>query len=36
VPKRVLLVVALPRNPMGKVRKEALRAAHGQLFRVPD
>jgi malonyl-CoA/methylmalonyl-CoA synthetase len=36
VPKRVLLVAELPRNPMGKVRKEALRAAHGQLFRVPD
>jgi malonyl-CoA/methylmalonyl-CoA synthetase len=32
VPKRVLLVAELPRNAMGKVRKEALRAAHGQLF----
>ncbi len=32
VPKRVLLVAQLPRNAMGKVRKEALRATYGQLF----
>jgi malonyl-CoA/methylmalonyl-CoA synthetase len=32
VPKRVLLVSELPRNPMGKVRKEALRGAYAQLF----
>jgi malonyl-CoA/methylmalonyl-CoA synthetase len=32
VPKRVLLVAELPRNPMGKVRKEALRATYAQLF----
>jgi malonyl-CoA/methylmalonyl-CoA synthetase len=32
VPKRVLLVAELPRNPMGKVRKEALRATYARLF----
>jgi malonyl-CoA/methylmalonyl-CoA synthetase len=33
VPKRVLQVAQLPRNPMGKVSKEALRATYAQLFR---
>jgi malonyl-CoA/methylmalonyl-CoA synthetase len=33
VPKRVLLLAELPRNAMGKVRKEALRASHAQLYR---
>lgn len=32
LPKRVLVVPALPRNAMGKVRKDALRAAHADLF----
>jgi malonyl-CoA/methylmalonyl-CoA synthetase len=32
VPKRVLLLAELPRNAMGKVRKEALRATHAQLY----
>jgi len=34
VPKRVLLLAELPRNAMGKVRKEALRAAYAELYRV--
>ena len=33
VPKRVLLLAELPRNAMGKVRKEALRATHAELYR---
>jgi malonyl-CoA/methylmalonyl-CoA synthetase len=33
VPKRVLLLAELPRNAMGKVRKEALRAAYAELYR---
>ena len=32
VPKRVLLLAELPRNAMGKVRKEALRAAYAELY----
>jgi malonyl-CoA/methylmalonyl-CoA synthetase len=32
VPKRVLLVEELPRNAMGKVQKNVLRAAHASLF----
>jgi malonyl-CoA/methylmalonyl-CoA synthetase len=32
IPKRVLLLPELPRNAMGKVRKEALRAMHAQLY----
>jgi malonyl-CoA/methylmalonyl-CoA synthetase len=32
VPKRVLLLAALPRNAMGKVRKEALRATYVALY----
>ncbi len=33
VPKRVLLLAELPRNAMGKVRKEALRATYAELYR---
>jgi malonyl-CoA/methylmalonyl-CoA synthetase len=33
VPKRVILVDALPRNAMGKVQKNLLRDAHRDLFR---
>ena len=33
VPKRVIVVAELPRNTMGKVRKEALREAHARLYR---
>ena len=32
VPKRVLLLSELPRNAMGKVRKEALRATYAALY----
>jgi len=32
VPKRVLLLAELPRNAMGKVRKEALRATYAKLY----
>jgi malonyl-CoA/methylmalonyl-CoA synthetase len=32
VPKRVLLLAELPRNTMGKVRKEALRATYTDLY----
>jgi malonyl-CoA/methylmalonyl-CoA synthetase len=32
VPKRVLLLAALPRNALGKVRKEALRATYAGLY----
>ena len=32
VPKRVLLLAELPRNTMGKVRKEALRATYAGLY----
>ena len=33
VPKRVLLVAELPRNAMGKVQKDALRATYASLYR---
>jgi malonyl-CoA/methylmalonyl-CoA synthetase len=33
VPKRVIVVDALPRNTMGKVQKNALRAAYASLYR---
>jgi malonyl-CoA/methylmalonyl-CoA synthetase len=33
VPKRILLVHELPRNTMGKVEKNALRATYGSLYR---
>jgi malonyl-CoA/methylmalonyl-CoA synthetase len=33
VPKRVLVVGAIPRNRMGKVLKATLRTEHGHLFR---
>ncbi len=33
VPKRVLVVAELPRNTMGKVRKDALRAEYAGLYR---
>ena len=34
IPKRVLLVLEeLPRNAMGKVQKNLLRASHAQLYR---
>ena len=32
VPKRLFLVAELPRNPMGKVRKEALRVTYADLY----
>jgi len=32
IPKRVLLVEELPRNAMGKVQKNVLRAAHASLY----
>ncbi len=35
VPKRVLLVEELPRNAMGKVQKNVLRAAHASLYAAP-
>ncbi|MGB3554428.1 MAG: malonyl-CoA synthase, partial [Jannaschia sp.] len=35
-PKRYLLRPALPRNTMGKVQKNALRAAYSELFTAPD
>ncbi len=34
VPKRVMLLDALPRNALGKVQKNALRAAYAELYRV--
>jgi malonyl-CoA/methylmalonyl-CoA synthetase len=36
VPKRVLLVDELPRNAMGKVQKNALRAAYASLYAGPS
>jgi len=33
VPKRILLVAELPRNAMGKVQKDALRATYASLYR---
>jgi malonyl-CoA/methylmalonyl-CoA synthetase len=33
VPKRVLIIDELPRNSMGKVQKNVLRAAHASLYR---
>jgi len=33
VPKRILIVDELPRNSMGKVQKNVLRAAHATLYR---
>ncbi len=33
VPKRVLLLAELPRNTMGKVRKDALRTIYAELYR---
>jgi malonyl-CoA/methylmalonyl-CoA synthetase len=33
IPKRILLVNELPRNTMGKVQKNALRATYGTLYR---
>ena len=33
VPKRVLLLAELPRNTMGKVRKDALRTTYAELYR---
>ena len=35
VPKRVVLVEALPRNTMGKVQKNVLRSAYATLYRIP-
>jgi malonyl-CoA/methylmalonyl-CoA synthetase len=32
VPKRVLIVEELPRNAMGKVQKNALRATYARLY----
>ena len=32
LPKRILLVAELPRNTMGKVQKNVLRATHGSLY----
>ena len=32
LPKRILLVTELPRNTMGKVQKNVLRATHGSLY----
>ena len=34
VPKRVMLLDALPRNVLGKVQKNALRAVYAELYRV--
>ena len=34
IPKRIVILDELPRNAMGKVQKNALRAAHAALFRV--
>jgi malonyl-CoA/methylmalonyl-CoA synthetase len=36
VPKRVLLVDELPRNTMGKVQKNILRATYASLYREPQ
>jgi len=33
IPKRVIFVAELPRNAMGKVQKNALRATHARLYR---
>ena len=35
VPKRVLFIDELPRNAMGKVQKNVLRAAYASLYRNP-
>jgi len=35
IPKRVLFAEELPRNTMGKVQKQALREAHGNLYQAP-
>jgi malonyl-CoA/methylmalonyl-CoA synthetase len=35
VPKRILIVDELPRNTMGKVQKNALRAIYASLYRAP-
>jgi malonyl-CoA/methylmalonyl-CoA synthetase len=35
LPKRIVLIAALPRNAMGKVQKSALRATYAFLYRVP-
>jgi malonyl-CoA/methylmalonyl-CoA synthetase len=32
LPKRVLMVPALPRNAMGKIEQAALRTAHADLY----
>jgi malonyl-CoA/methylmalonyl-CoA synthetase len=32
VPKRIVFVPELPRNTMGKVRKDALRASYASLY----
>ena len=32
IPKRIVFVDVLPRNPMGKVQKNALRATHARLY----
>ena len=36
IPKRILIVDELPRNAMGKVQKNALRASYASLYRAPD
>ncbi|MEO8187257.1 MAG: hypothetical protein ABI580_07840, partial [Burkholderiaceae bacterium] len=36
VPKRVLIVDALPRNSMGKVQKNVLRERYRDSFKVPS
>jgi malonyl-CoA/methylmalonyl-CoA synthetase len=35
IPKRILIVDELPRNTMGKVQKNALRATYATLYRAP-
>ena len=35
IPKRILIVDELPRNTMGKVQKNALRATYASLYRAP-
>jgi len=35
VPKRIVFVTQLPRNTMGKVRKDALRASYASLYAAP-
>ena len=34
LPKRILLVAELPRNTMGKVQKNVLRAMHDSLYKI--